>query len=128
MYMFTIIYNVYVLYAYSLQIPKVHPCKTLRIWDSHWQAVELCWFVFTILEENSTGSVDGIHPLVLFCDPEKYESVKLALLDVIEELKMTKEITVCGETFRVIYSLGGDYKFLAMVTGIDSATCKYACI
>ena len=85
-------------------------------------------FAFTILEENSTGSVDGIHPIALFRDSEKYESVKLALADLIDEMKDTDVITVDGETFRIIYSLGGDYKFLSMVTGIDSANCKYACI
>ena len=64
-------------------------------------------FAFTILEENSTGSVDGIHPIALFRDSEKYESVKLALADLIDEMKDTDVITVDGETFRIIYSLGG---------------------
>ena len=85
-------------------------------------------FSFTILEENSTGSVDGIHPIALFCDSEKYESVKLTLADLIDEMKDTDVITVDGETFRIVYSLGGDYKFPSMVTGIDSANCKYTCI
>lgn len=31
-------------------------------------------------------------------------------------------------TFEVTYYLGGDWKFLAMATGIDSATSKHACI
>ena len=30
--------------------------------------------------------------------------------------------------FSIEYYLGGDWKFLALVTGIDSATSKYACI
>ena len=85
-------------------------------------------FTFTILEENSTGSLDGIHPIALFCDSEKYELVKLALADLIDEMKDTEVITVDDETFRIVYSLGGDYKFPSMVTGIDSANCKYACI
>ena len=59
-------------------------------------------FTFTILEENSTGSVDGIHPIALFCDSEKYESVKLALADLIDEMKDTDVITADGETFRTV--------------------------
>ena len=80
-------------------------------------------FTFTILEENITASLDGIHPIALFRDSEKYE-----LVNLIDEMKDTDVITVDDETFRIVYSLGGDYKFLSMVTGIDSANCKYACI
>ena len=88
---------------------------------------------FTILEENSTCSVDGIHQIALFHDSENYESVMLAVADLIQsvEMKDTEVNTVHGETFRIVYSLGGnDYKFLSMVTGINSANCKpwYACI
>ena len=37
-------------------------------------------------------------------------------------------IVVGDIEFNIDYYLGGDWKFLAMVTGIDSATSTYACI
>ena len=74
-------------------------------------------FTFTILEENITGSVDGIHPIALFRDSEKYESVKLALADLTDEMEDPVVITVDGETFRIDNSLGGDFKFLGSSTG-----------
>lgn len=33
-----------------------------------------------------------------------------------------------GTVYYIEYHLGGDWKFLATITGIDSASCKYACI
>ena len=39
-----------------------------------------------------------------------------------------KEITVEGHTYRINYYLEGDWKFLALVTGIDSASSTYSCI
>ena len=37
-------------------------------------------------------------------------------------------LSVGKHTFEVRFYLGGDWKFLAMITGIDSATSRYACI
>ena len=37
-------------------------------------------------------------------------------------------IIVCEQAFEIEYYLGGDWKFLAMITGIDSASSTYACI
>ena len=38
------------------------------------------------------------------------------------------EIVVDGETYQIDYYLGGDWKFLACITGIDSAHSQFACI
>ena len=38
------------------------------------------------------------------------------------------EIVVDDETYQIDYYLGGDWKFLACITGIDSARSQYACI
>lgn len=39
-----------------------------------------------------------------------------------------ESVTVGESIFKVTFYLGGDWKFLAMVTGIDSATSTHACI
>lgn len=44
-------------------------------------------FAFTLLDEtDSVSSVDGIHPIAIFREPESHESLSLALADVIEEV------------------------------------------
>ena len=57
-------------------------------------------FAFILLDECDQ-SVDGIHPLALFKEPEKYVSLKVALADIIEEVEQTKEVTVNEQTFKV---------------------------
>ena len=37
-------------------------------------------------------------------------------------------MTINNTTYEIKYFLGGDMKFLALVCGIDSATCTYPCI
>ena len=38
------------------------------------------------------------------------------------------QIQVGDTVFSIQYFLGGDWKFLACVTGVDAASCTYACI
>ena len=85
-------------------------------------------FTFTLLEEDQAGSAAGNHILAVFKQPESYGCLKLALADIIVEVKELKEIQVDNTTFRITYYMGGDWKFLTMVTGIDSASSDYACI
>lgn len=85
-------------------------------------------FTFTLLEEDQATSAAGNHILAVFKQPESYEYLKLALADIIDEVQHLKEIEVEGVTFSITYYLGGDWKFLAVVTGIDSASSDHACI
>ena len=85
-------------------------------------------FTFTLLEEDQAGSAAGNHILAVFKQPESYSCLKLALADIIAEVKELEKIQVDDTTFRITYYMGGDWKFLAMVTGIDSASSDYACI
>ena len=52
----------------------------------------------------------------------------MALQDIVSEVSSLVQITVSGITFDIEYYLGGDWKFLAECTGIDSASSEYACI
>ena len=86
-------------------------------------------FTFTILEQGERpGSYEGNHILAVFKEPEDYDSVKNALADIIKEVEQLQKIEVDGITYELEYYMGGDWKFLAMITGIDSASCAYACI
>ena len=86
-------------------------------------------FTFTVLEESDkTGSFEGNHVLAVFKTPENYTHLKKALEDVIKDVERLKQIKVDDEIFEVEYFLGGDWKFLASITGIDAASSTYACI
>lgn len=86
-------------------------------------------FGFTILDKGETSySAAGNHCLAIIKESENYESMRSALKDIRAEMEALTTIDVSGMTFGIDYYLGGDWKFLAMATGIDSAASKYACI
>ena len=75
-------------------------------------------FGFTLLDEGCKAwSCEGNHCLAIFKQPEKYEAMKNALGDVIDEVERLKSVTVNGQNYNVKSYLGGDWKFLAMATG-----------
>ena len=75
-------------------------------------------FAYTILDEGDLAhSYEGNHCLAIFCAPENYECLKSALMDIIQEVSSLQFITVCGQQYSVEYYMGGDWKFLATVTG-----------
>ena len=51
-----------------------------------------------------------------------------SLADIIKEMQDLKNILVDDKTFDFEYFLGGDWKFLACVCGIDAANAEHACI
>ena len=86
-------------------------------------------FTFTLLEEGRLAySSDGNHTLAIFKEAEKYEHLRHALQDICIEVESLQMIIVDGQTYKINYYLGGDWKFLALITGIDSASSRYACI
>ena len=86
-------------------------------------------FGFAIIDEgNLAYSAAGNHCLAIWKDTESYETLKLALRDIIAEVATLTTITAGGIMFDIEYYLGGDWKFLAQCTGVDSATSTYACI
>ena len=75
-------------------------------------------FTYTLLDEGESAySFEACHPLAIFRAPEKYDSLKLALKDLIEEMSALKSVSVGDHTYDIVYYLGGDWKFLALVTG-----------
>ena len=86
-------------------------------------------FTFTLLDEGSSvHSSQGNHLLAILKEPEKYDTLKIGLADIRNEVENLKTLEHSGIQFTVNYFLGGDLKFLAIVTGIDSASSTYACI
>ena len=82
-------------------------------------------YVLSYLEK--AGSCERSDILAVFKEPEIYDSLKNASADIIEEVERLQKIEVGDIISDLDYYLGGDWKFLAMVTGIDSASCAYWC-
>ena len=86
-------------------------------------------FGFTLLEEGELAyTASGNHCVAIIKEPEKYESLLLSLEDIKNEIESLSTIEVNNICFDIEYFLGGDWKFLATITGIDSASANYACI
>ena len=60
---------------------------------------------------------EGNHCLAIIKQPEKYEAMKNALGDVIDQVEHLKFVTVNRQKYNVKFYLEGDWKFLAMDTG-----------
>ena len=85
-------------------------------------------FAFTILEGDRAHSVAGNHCIAIFKESENYDAMKVCLSDIVKDVKDLEMIQVLDHSFSLEFYLGGDWKFLAMITGIDSATSTHACI
>ena len=59
-------------------------------------------FTYTVLDEGESAySYEACHPLAMFKAPEKYDSLKLALKDLISEITELKTTTVGDKTYSI---------------------------
>ena len=80
-------------------------------------------FAFTILDEGSKAhGPTGNHCIAIFKEEESYVAMRKCLVDIVKEAEELNTITVCDRELRICYYLGGDWKFLVMITGIDLDT------
>lgn len=86
-------------------------------------------FTFTILEElDQRNSPTGNHPLAILKIPEKYEELTRGLSDIRKEVESLSMMEINGQSISLEYYLSGDWKFLALINGLDAASAEYACI
>ena len=84
---------------------------------------------FTVLEEGQQAtSVVGNHSIAILRVSEKYEDLASALEDIVSEAKDLEVVTVEERVYKIELFLGGDWKFLACICGLECATSEYACI
>ena len=86
-------------------------------------------FAFTILEEGSRAqSVLGNHTVAIMKVSETYDELINGLQDICREAEDLEVITIKGRVYKIQFYLGGDWKFLATVRVLESATADYTCI
>ena len=74
-------------------------------------------------------SVRGSHCIaILKVSEANYDELLSGLKDIINEARDLQCVAVVDTVFKLKYYLGRDMKFLAMVCGIEGATCEHSCI
>ena len=86
-------------------------------------------FAFTLLNEGAVAiSPKGNHTIAIINSTESYEVLATTLSDIRDEVKKLTSVEVDGHNFSIEYFLCSDWKFLAIICGIESATATYACV
>jgi len=85
-------------------------------------------FSIVDVKEENTNPPSGNHIVALLNTTEDYDNMTEAMENVVQDIKTLKSISVNGITFSVEFFLGADWKFLALVEGVNSASSKYFCI
>ena len=74
-------------------------------------------FAFTILDEGAKAySASGNHCIAILKEEEGYASMKRGLQDIVAQVNSLDKIVVNDRELNIVFHLGGDWKFLAMVT------------
>ena len=100
--------------------------------DGTWvgKRLHIVTFGFTLLEEGAAAKSSGNHSVCLLKQPEDYHNLALGLEDIRDEINQISSngISVSGKKFDVHFYLGGDWKFIAAVCGLDAANSTFSCI
>ena len=87
---------------------------------------------FSLLQTGErVMSSKGNRTLCIVDGPEKYDTLKSSMGDVISEINSViknGKVEVDGEEISIEMFLGGDYKILPMVMGLKGATSDYSCL
>eukprot|EP00732_Lithocolla_globosa_P002110 Lithocolla_globosa_v1_NODE_1280_length_2702_cov_40.766528.p1 type:complete len:825 gc:universal NODE_1280_length_2702_cov_40.766528:183-2657(+) len=84
-----------------------------------------------LVDSEDSMTAHGTHTIGVVRGSEDYDLLKDAFQKPFEEINKLVEngkIEVDGKYYQLEFFLGGDYKFLALVTGIDSAKADYCCV
>ena len=84
-------------------------------------------FTFTVLNDVPEATTTN-HTLAILKATESYNELRTGLSDLTEEMEEMQQIEHQGKTIEIEYFLAGDWKFLALVTGIGAANSNYPCI
>ncbi|CAB4016317.1 Hypothetical predicted protein [Paramuricea clavata] len=86
---------------------------------------------FALLQQGNVMSSKSNRTVAIINGKEDYQTLKTALPDFFDEVNSLIEtgslLVDCNEV-KLEFFLGGDYKFLLMIMGLNSATADYACL
>ena len=70
----------------------------------------------------------GKYFLAMIKTTENYDNLKESLADLNKKMSNLKQITVNNHKYSTVYSLGGDWKFLAHICDPAATNQNFACI
>ena len=82
---------------------------------------------FVVIEEQ-LNSPSGNHTIALLNTREKYDELLESLENIRDEIKQIRTIRVDNVEYDIEFFLSADWKFLAILVGIESASANYSCI
>lgn len=88
-------------------------------------------FSFALLQKPNVMSSKSNRTVAIVNGKEEYETLASSLKDFFQEVNSLIEqgaILIDGQKVKLEFFLGGDFKFLAMIMGINSATANFACL
>lgn len=88
-------------------------------------------FSFALLQEENVMSSKSNRTVAIINGKEDYITVKTALPSFFQEVNSLIQrgaIIIDGKEVKLEFFLGGDYKFLLMIMGLNSATANHACL
>lgn len=84
---------------------------------------------FTIVEDGANpNSPGGNHTIALLNTGENYTDLLESLEDIRDEIQHLKSLSLDGVQYGVEFFLGADWKYLALIIGIEAANARYSCI
>ena len=84
---------------------------------------------FTILKEKHKAcSIFGNYSLDILKIAQNYKELASGFQDICEEAADLQIVTIQDKIYNIKFFLGGDWKYLATICGIQSASADYLCI
>ncbi len=92
--------------------------------------IKLINFTFSIIDEGLKARTSkGHYTLGIFeIEKENYENVKKSLDSLLKQIEVLNELEIDGTTYSLRYYLGGDWKFMAIMLGLNSAQANQPCL
>ena len=113
----------------GMSIPETFRIKITGDGTHIAQGLNIVNVAFTILEEKHKAcSVFGNYSLAILKIAEDYEELSSGLQDICEEAADLQMVTIQDKIYNIKFFLGGDWKYLATICGIESASAEYSCI
>ena len=81
---------------------------------------------FTILEEGSKAM--SVHLVAVIMVPKDYDHLFVALGDIQNDVEQLTTVCMDNVFYEIEWFLGGDWKFLACISGLGAAHAKTPCI
>lgn len=92
--------------------------------------LKLFTFAFTCINDTANCKIaNGNYVLGLFeINQENYKELCICLKEIFDEIEALDEIEVANKKYKIKKFLGGDWKFMACVLGLNAANSKYPCL